>query len=129
MDALGARKRQDSSFPSETLAFPGNWHPGIMHVNQAPSTLFFLIELSFPAVGCEGRAISSELGGEIPIKLGPRRIPVNMNGNVMNHQFAFGESIAHQVRVHILLDLLEPALMAQRVDERDVGRIQPDLSR
>src|SRR5260370_1967834 len=129
MDDLGARKRQDSSFPSETLALPGNWHPGIMHVNQSPATLFFLIELCFPSVCRERRAIFSELGSEIPIKLGPRRVPVNMNGNVMNHQFALGERIAHQVCVDILLDLLETVLMAQRVDERDVGRIQPDLSR
>src|SRR5216683_3938828 len=110
----------------QSFSIPGR-HSGIVNVNQAPSTLCFLIELSFPAVGCEGRAISSELGGEIPIKLSPGRVPVNMNGNVVNAQFALRERIAHQVRVDILLDLLEPVLVAQRVDERDIRRIQPDL--
>ena len=99
-----------------------------MNVYQTPSTLFLAVELRFPPVRRKGRAILSELGGEIPIKLGPRRLPVYMNGNVVNHQFALGESIAHQVCVHILLDLLETVLMAQRVDEGDVRGIQPHLS-
>src|SRR5713226_4383138 len=112
----------------ETLVLSGDRHSGIVNVNQSPSTLRFPIELCFPPASRKGRAIFSELGGEIPIKLGPRRVPVNMNGNVMNAQFALRESIAHQVRVDILLDLLETVLVAQRVDEGDVRRIQPDLS-
>src|SRR6202158_271851 len=103
-------------------------HSGIVNVNQAPSTLFLPIELCFSTVCREGRAIFSELGCEIPIELGPGRIPVNMNGNVMNTQFAFREGIAHQALIDILLDLLETVLMAQRMDEGDVRRIQPDLS-
>ena len=102
-------------------------HSGIVNVNQAPSSLFFPIELCFPAARCEGRTIFSELGREIPIELGPGRGPVNMNGNVMNTQFAFREGVAHEALVDILFYLLETVLMAQRVDEGDVRRIQPDL--
>src|SRR3989442_6798901 len=44
------------------------------------------------------RSVFSELRGEIPIELGPGRVPVNMNRNVVNTQFALREGIAHQVR-------------------------------
>src|SRR5260370_24916058 len=50
-----------------------------------------------------------------------------MNGNVVNSQVALRERIAHQMHIDILLDLLEPVLMAQRVDEGDIRPIQPDL--
>src|SRR5260370_39526428 len=115
------------SLRSETLALYGDRHPGIVNVNQAPSALLFAVELRFPAVCRTRRAIFSELGGEIPIKSGPVRVPVYMNGNVMNTQFAFGEGVAHQMHVDILLYLLETVLMAQWVDKGNVRRIQPDL--
>ena len=46
----------------------------------------------------------------------------------MNTEFALREGIAHQVQVDILLYLFETVLVAQRVDEGDLRRIQPDLS-
>jgi len=78
-------------------------------------------------VSRERGAVFSELGGEIPIELGPSRVPENMNGNIVNTQFPFRESFAHQAGVDVLLDLLEAVFMAQRVDEGDVRRVQPDL--
>src|SRR5712692_5702826 len=112
---------------SKALALSSERHPGIVNVDQAPSALFFLIDLCFPAVGRERKAIFSELGGEIPIELGPGCIPVNMNGNVVNTQFALRKGFAHQPRVDILLDLLETVLVSQRVDKGGDRRIQPDL--
>src|SRR6267378_4228759 len=112
----------------ETLVLSGDRHSGIVNVNQSPSTLRFPIKLCFPPASRKGSAIFSELGSEIPIKLGPGRVSVNVNGDVMNAQFALRESIADQVRVDILLDLLATVLVAQRVDEGDIRRIQPDLS-
>src|SRR5712692_4183862 len=112
---------------SEALALSGDRHPGIVNVDQAPAALFFLIELCFPAVSRERVAIFSELGSEIPIELGPGSVSVNMNGNVMNTQFAFRKGFAHQPRVDILLDLLETVLVSQRVDKGGDRRIQPDL--
>src|SRR5229473_4730881 len=88
---------------SESCAFSRRGHAGVVDVHQAPVTLFLAIDLCFPAVGREGRAILSEPGCEIPVKLGPRGISVNMNGNVMNTQFAFRKGVAHQMHVDILL--------------------------
>src|SRR5258708_10445165 len=125
---LRPRTGQASSFPLETLALSGYRHSGIVHVDQAPSTLYFLIQLCFPTVGREGRAVFSGSGNEIPIELSPSCVPVHMNGNVMNAQFAFREHLTHQARVDVLLDLLEAMFVAQRMDEGHVWRIQPDLS-
>ena len=69
---------------SKALALRGHRHSGIMNMNQTPSAVLLLIELSFPAVSCERRTIFSELGSEIPIKLGLGRVAVQVNGNVMN---------------------------------------------
>src|SRR6266403_146276 len=92
-------------FHSEALAFCDHRHSGIMNVNQAPAALYFLIELRFAAVGGEGGAVFSELGGKIPIEFGLGGVAENMDGNVVNAQFAFREVIAHQSRVDVLLDL------------------------
>src|SRR5712692_9222261 len=105
---------------SEALALSGDRHSGIVNMDQAPAALFSLIDLCFPAVGGERGAISSELGGEIPIELGPGCIPVNMNGNVVDTQFALRKGFAHQTGVDILLNLFETVFVAQRVDKRNV---------
>src|SRR5712692_7218268 len=115
-----ATVKQDSSSLSEPLALSGNRHSGIVNMDQAPAALFSLIDLCFPAVGGERGAIFSELGGEIPIELGPGCIPVNMNGNVVNTQFALRKGFAHQTGVDILLNLFETVFVAQRVDQRNV---------
>jgi len=47
----------------------------------------------------------SELAAKSHRTSGPGRVSVNMNGNVMNTQFALREGIAHQMPVDILLDL------------------------
>src|SRR5258708_39659007 len=104
--ALGPARGQRSASPSEALELSGRWHSGIVDVNQAPPALFSLIELCFPAVSRERRAVFSELSGEIPIELGPSSVPENMNGNIVNAQFAFREHLTHQARVDVLLDLL-----------------------
>src|SRR6266699_1035220 len=91
------------SLRSETLTLSVGRHSGIVNVNQPPATMLFPVELRFPAVCRKWRAIFSELGGEIPIELRPCRVPVFMNGNVMNAQFAFREGVAHQMHVDILL--------------------------
>src|SRR2546428_3202347 len=69
---------------SKALALRGHRHSAIMNMNQTPSAVLLLIELSFPAVSCERRTIFSELGSEIPIKLGLGSVAVQVNGNVMN---------------------------------------------
>src|SRR5260370_22930922 len=112
----------------EALALRGDGHPGIVHVDQSTAALHFLVELRFADVRGDGRAIFSELGGKISIDLGSGCVPVYMNGNIMNAQFTFRESLAHQALVDILLYLLEAVLVAQRMDKRHVRRIQPDLS-
>ena len=71
-----------------------------------------MIQLRFPAVGCEGRAVFSELRGEIPIEFGLGRVTVDVNGDVVNTQFALREGIAHQVPVDILFYLLETVFVA-----------------
>ncbi len=86
-------------------------------MEQAPITLFLAIDLGFPAVGREARAILSEPGCEIPIKLGPRGIPVHADGNVVNAQLSLRESFTHQVLVDVLLYLLEAVFMAERMNE------------
>src|SRR5436309_8277971 len=43
---------------------------GVVNEDQAPMVLSLPIYLYFLAVGRNGRAISSELGGEIPLELG-----------------------------------------------------------
>jgi len=124
---LSGQLEVSGQHPSEALELSGRWHSGIVDVNQAPPALFSLIELCFPAVSRERGAVFSEFGSEIPIELGPSRVPENMNGNIVNAQFPFRESFAHQAGVDVLLNLLETVFVAQRVDEGDVRRIQPDL--
>src|SRR5437867_10574227 len=84
---------------SKALALRGHRHSGIMNMNQTPSAVLLLIELSFPAVSCERRTIFSELGSEIPIKLGLGRVAVQVHGNVMNAWIALREGIAHQMLI------------------------------
>src|SRR6267154_2226057 len=73
-----------TSSSSEALALSGHRHSGIMNVNQAPAAPYFLIELRFAAVGGEGGAVFSELGGKIPIEFGLGGVAENMDGNVVN---------------------------------------------
>src|SRR5260370_20723919 len=112
----------------EALALRGDGHPGIVHVDQSPAALHFLVELRFAAVRCDGRAIFSELGGKIPIELGSGCVPVYMNGNIMNAQFTFIVSLAHQALLDILLYLLSAVHLSHPMEKRPLQRIPTDLT-
>jgi len=96
-------------------------------MDQPPAILCLTIYLCFPAVGRNGRAVVSELGYEIPVELGPRSVPVHVDGDVVDVQLSLREGISHQMSVDVLLDLLETVLMTQWVDEGDLWGIPPDL--
>lgn len=50
-----------------------------------------------------------------------------MDDHVVNGEVPLGEGVAHQPRVDVLFDLREAVLVAEGMDEGDVGRVQPDL--
>ena len=50
--------------------------------------MFLAIQLGFPAMGGDGRAVPAQLGGEIPIEFGPGGVAVGVSGNVVDAQLS-----------------------------------------
>ena len=111
----------------ETLPGLAGGHRGVVDVDQAPACWELAIDLRFPAMSGYRLAVFSELGEEVPVVLGPGSFSVNMDGDVMKGQLAFGEHFAHEVLVDIPLYLLETVFITKRMDEGDFRRVPPDL--
>jgi hypothetical protein len=78
-------------------------------------------------VSGDRRAVFPAFGGEIPIKLRPSGVPMNVDGDIVRAQSSPGEGVAHQMPVDVVLDLVQAVLVTQRVDEGDFRRVQPNL--
>jgi len=52
---------------------------------------------------------------------------IHVNGHYVRLEIACREHAAHYVLKHLLLDGIEAVLLAQWIDERDLGRVRPDL--
>src|SRR5438034_2231815 len=102
-------------------------HSRIMHVDEPPAVRHFSIYLRFPAARRYRRTILAKLGGEIPIELRHGSVAEHLHRDVVNAELPLGEHPAHQPRVHILFDLLESLFMPQRMNERGLRGIPPNL--
>src|SRR5262245_34730978 len=86
-----------------------------------------MIDLRFAALCVDGRGIIAKLGGNILRKFSPGEVVVDVDEDVVGGEVPLGEGFAHQVRIDVLFNLREAMLVAKGMNERDVGRVQPNL--
>jgi hypothetical protein len=62
-----------------------------------------------------------------PVEFRSPRVAVHADGYTVRLKIARRERAAHYVLKDLLLDGIEAVLLAQWIDERDFGRVRPDL--
>ena len=62
-----------------------------------------------------------ESGNKIPLELNPCGVSVYVHRYIAWAQLALRKGLAHQVLVHVLLDLFETVLVTEGMNERNVG--------
>src|SRR5579864_7762074 len=92
-------------------------HAGIVDVDDAPAGRKFAVDLRFAAMSGDGFAVFSERGVEVPVKLSPGCVSINVDGDVARSELALGECFSHQARVDVRFNLFEAMFVAKRVDE------------
>lgn len=100
---------------------------GVVDMNQTPLAVFFAVNLGFDAVGRDRRAVFAQCGVKIPMKLGPGGVAVYIDRHIVHLQITCRKHSAHDIPEHILLNGLEAVLLAQWIDEGDVGGVGPDF--
>src|SRR5258708_6814418 len=80
--------------PLKSFVLVGRRHPGIVHVDQPPAIVFALIDLSFPAVGSDGRAILAEFRRKIAIKFSDGGIAIYVTRIIARRAVPFGNCLS-----------------------------------
>ena len=80
-------------------------------MDDAPTPLYFAVDLGFAAVSPDRLTVFSEFGVEVPIELGPSCVSVNVNRDVARREFSFGKSFSHQTLIDVLFDLVETSFV------------------
>ena len=88
-----------------------------MDMHQAPTAISLLINLSFPPLSSHGRSVAPELGDKNPVELRPRRVLVDVNGNIAAAEFALREDIAHQFLIYVPLNLFPAMFVSSGMDK------------
>jgi hypothetical protein len=100
---------------------------GVVDVDQPPLSGFFPIELSLDAMRGHGRSVLPHRRMESPMEFRPPSIAIHKNLHTMRFKIAHREHSAQYLPEDPLRDNIETVLLAQWIDERDLGRVRPDL--
>ena len=100
---------------------------GVVDVDQPPLPGFSAVDLSFDAMGGHGRSVFPHGRMKSPVEFRPPRVAAHMDRHPARLKIACREHAAHDVLKDLLLDGIEAVLLAQWIDERDLGRVRPDL--
>ena len=91
-------------------------------MNDAPVSVFLVVDLSLPALRCDVLSVGFERGVERPRKLGPRSVVVHVNVDLVWEQLSLGEC-AHRVFVEIVQNMIQASLRSTRMNESHLWRI------
>jgi hypothetical protein len=75
----------------------------------------------------EGRSVFPHRRMKNPVEFRPPRVAAHVDLYTARLKIACREHAAHYVLKDLLLDGIEAVLLAQWIDERDLGRVRPDL--
>jgi hypothetical protein len=107
----------------------GDGYAGVVYVHNSPLTVFTMVDLGFRALRMKRAAIPPDLRNKIPVELRPCSIAIHMNSDIFWRELSLRECTAHQVPVHIRLDLFATMFFTSRVNERHVWRVREQFIR
>jgi len=100
---------------------------GVVNVDQPPLPRFSAVDLGFDAMRGHCRSVFPHRRMKTPVEFRPRRVAAHVDRYTVRLKIAGREHTAHYVLKDLLLDGIETVLLAQRIDERDIRRVRPDL--